>query len=352
MTEQAIAMTEKKPFMLSVLDENGSPRPPFWFMRQAGRYLPEYRDIRKQAGSFLNLCFNPVMAAEVTLQPLRRFDMDAAILFSDILVIPHALGQELSFETGEGPRLGTLELLTIEKNIPCFLKTLNPVLETVSTVRNNLDPDKTLIGFAGSPWTVACYMIEGQGSRQGFQKTKKFIAEKPEIFSRLMDCLVQSTIEYLSAQISAGADIVQLFDSWAGLCGERMSFEKNIIAPTRCIVDEIKKRHPGVPVIGFPRQAGDHYKTYAKMTGVDVLGLDQDVSLVQAMELSDSIAVQGNMNPEALLHGGAALKQEAAKILKAMSGKPFVFNLGHGVIKETPPENVALLSETIKAWRE
>lgn len=350
MLKKAVSGIETGSLMLSALQGKKTVRPPFWLMRQAGRYLPEYRELRSQAGSFLDLCFNPKLAMEVTLQPLRRFDMDAAILFSDILVIPFALGQSLAFEAGEGPRLGTLDIASIENALSGVSGKLSPVLETVSRTRQALDPGKVLIGFAGSPWTVACYMIEGRGSSQGFLKTKQFALENPKDHSRLMACLTEATIDYLSAQIKAGADAVQLFDSWAGLCQGR-SFETNIIEPTRQIVRELKIRHPHTPIIGFPRQAGGNYAAYARLTGVDALGLDTDVSLEQAATLQKEIPVQGNLDPEVLLRGGDGLERTAKSILAALAGGPFIFNLGHGIIKETPPEHVALLANIIKGWR-
>lgn len=349
MLKKPVSGIPASPLMLSALQGKKTTRTPFWLMRQAGRYLPEYRELRKQAGSFLDLCFNPKLATEVTLQPLRRFDMDAAILFSDILVIPFALGQSLAFEAGEGPKLGDLDISSIEKNLPGGLEKLSPVLETVSRTRQALDPGKVLIGFAGSPWTVACYMIEGQGSRQGFPKMRQFILENPEKHSKLMDCLIRATIDYLSAQIKAGADAVQLFDSWAGLCQDH-DFETNIIEPTRHIVRELKKRHPHTPIIGFPRQAGSGYAAYARLTGVNALGLDTHVSLEQAAVLQKEITVQGNLDPDILLRGGDELQHAAKSILAALTGRPFIFNLGHGIIKETPPEHVAMLADIIKGW--
>ncbi len=332
---------------LDALRGQRTKRPPFWLMRQAGRYLPEYRALRAKAGSFLDLCFNPAQAAEVTLQPLRRFDMDAAILFSDILVIPHALGQTLAFQEGEGPKLGKLDIQALEKNQDNIQKKLSPVLETVERVKGALDSDKALIGFAGSPWTVACYMIEG-GSSRDFAQARSFAKTKPDEFSRLMDILVVATTDYLSAQIKAGADAVQLFDSWAERADD---FEQQIIKPTQKIISALKIKHPDVPVIGFPRGAGSYYPAYAKATGIDALGLDQTVLLEKAAEYQDICTVQGNLDPDVLLKGGTALQSGATRILEALSPKPFIFNLGHGVIKETPPEHVGLLSEIIRNWK-
>ena len=340
--------TEKKDILfLDALLKKRTVRPPFWLMRQAGRYLPEYRDLRSKAGSFLDLCFNPTFAAEVTLQPLRRFSMDAAILFSDILVIPYALGQGLSFQEGEGPRLEDLDLAAIEKNAGRVLEKLSPVLETVERVRQELDPDKVLIGFAGAPWTVACYMIEG-GSSKDFSRARHFAANRPVEFERLMQGLANATADYASAQIKAGADVIQLFDSWAGLADD---FEQQVINPTRDIIAILEHRHPGVPIIGFPRGAGKKYLDYARQTGVCGLGLDQHVSLREAEQYQKICTVQGNLDPQTLLKGGLDLETKTRRLLETLSPGPFIFNLGHGVIKETPPEHVLKLSEIVRNWK-
>ncbi len=334
---------------LEALAGKKTVRPPFWFMRQAGRYLPEYRKIRAQAGSFLDLCFNPGLAAEVTLQPVRRFGMDAAILFSDILVIPYALGQDLSFQEGEGPKLGLLDISFHEKQINRVTEKLSPVFETIAKVREGLSPDTALIGFSGAPWTVACYMIEGGGSRD-FAKVKSFADKNTEDFSRLIDILTKSTIDYLSKQIEAGVDAIQIFDSWAGLV-DGDDFENRIIAPTAKIVSALKKKYPSVPIIGFPRGAGRFCFAYAEKTKVDGISLDPSFSLTDAAELQKICTVQGNLSPEILLQGGDALLTKAREISSALGQGPFVFNLGHGIIKETPPEHMARLCDFLRGQR-
>lgn len=324
---------------------------PLWFMRQAGRYLPEYRAVREKAGGFLNLAFNPELAAEVTIQPLRRFGMSAAILFSDILVVPMGLGQGLRFAEGEGPILGHLD---VEKlSMDRFDEVLKPVYETVSLARDKLGDenlsDAALIGFSGAPWTLSCYMIEG-GSSRNFSRTKGFARKNPEQFESLLSKLTDSTIHYLCRQIDAGAEIVQIFDSWAGLLADD-EFDHWCIAPVKKIVQGVKSKHPHVPIIGFPRGAGAGYERFALESGVDVLSMDQDVSLDRCMNLQKSVTVQGNLDPELLLKGGSDMERAAKKILEKLSGSPFIFNLGHGIIKETPPDHVKELSDIVRAWR-
>jgi len=338
--------------ILRALSGEVTPRVPFWLMRQAGRYLPEYRAVRKKAGSFLDLCFNPDYAAEVTLQPLERYDMDAAILFSDILVVPYALGQKLDFVEGEGPRLGALqkqkefEKLSFDK----FDAKLEPVFETVRKVKKALSPDKALIGFAGAPWTVACYMIQGKGDGE-FTAARSMATAQPEIFAALMDKLVEATSQYLVKQIDAGADAIQLFDSWAGLLPEPL-FRLHVIEPSKKIIAAVRRKHPDIPVIGFPRGAGGLYVPYAAQTGVNAVGLDTQVSLSWAQrELGPEMCLQGNLDPAVLLAGGKPLEEETLRILNLMRGQPFIFNLGHGVVKETPPAHVAQLASIIRSFR-
>ena len=329
---------------------------PFWFMRQAGRYLPEYRELRKQAGGFLNLVYNPENASEVTMQPIRRFGMNGAILFSDILVIPQALGQDLRFEIGEGPKLNALETeadlakLSLEK----IDQVLSPIYDTVSLTAAKLSEesfkDTTLLGFAGSPWTIACYMIEGGGSKT-FEKTKKWAYQKPDSFQKLIDLICEASIYYLGKQVETGAEAVQLFDSWSGILDET-NFEKWSIAPTRKISDALKEKYPDLKIIGFPREAGAKAINYVKKAGVDVLGLDFSVPVLWAKENFQTILpVQGNLDPVSLLAGGQQMEKAAMNILEAFSDKPFIFNLGHGVIKETPVEHVEKLSQIIKDFR-
>ena len=336
---------------LRALAGQACERPPFWLMRQAGRYLPEYRATRAQAGSFLELCYNPALAAEVTLQPLRRYGMDAAILFSDILVVPHALGQELDYLEGEGPRLdpvrtpADLARLSAER----LTERLGPVYETVRRLTKEIPDTTALIGFAGAPWTVAAYMVEGGGSKE-FAKVKGWAYRDPEGFGALMDLLVEATIAHLGAQIGAGAEAVQLFDSWAGVL-PAPEFRRWVIEPTRRIAAALKARHPGVPLIGFPRQAGVLYADYAVETGVDALGLDTSVPVEwAALALQTKLPVQGNLDPLMLAAGGEALATAARHILATLAPGPFVFNLGHGVVQSTPPEHVGQLAALIRAW--
>ncbi len=339
----AIQQTTSGPFLRALQGVAQAPVP-FWLMRQAGRYLPEYRALRATAGSFLNLCFNPEFAAEVTLQPIRRFDMDAAILFSDILVIPHALGQKLDFVEGEGPRLGELDVSKLSYDAD----KLSPVYETIRRVRRELAPDKALIGFAGAPWTVACYMVDGRGGGE-FTRTKTFAYKNPEAFDALIAKVVDATVSYLVAQVRAGADALQLFDSWSGLLPEPY-FTRWVIHPSQEIRKRLAKECPQTPMIGFPRGAGGLCQRYAEQTGFDGIGLDTQVPLDWAITtFGKGRCLQGNLDPVLLLTGGTALEQGVRNILDATRGQPFIFNLGHGVIKETPPEHVALLAKTIRS---
>jgi uroporphyrinogen decarboxylase len=325
---------------------------PFWFMRQAGRYLPEYRDLRKNKGGFLDMVYDPKAASEVTLQPIRRFGMKGSILFSDILVIPHALGQKVEFESGHGPKLMPLrsekDLSVLD--IQHIDKTLSPVYETVKLVKSKLATenfeDTALIGFAGSPWTVACYMVDGGGSKT-FDQTKRWAYGDPEGFQKLIDIVVEATIHYLVKQVEAGAEALQLFDSWSGILDEE-NFTRWVIRPSRKIVEGVKTKYPDIKIIGFPREAGVYYADYAKKTGVDALGVDFSIDLNY---LPDDIPLQGNLDPSYLLVGGDAMIGAARKILDTMRGRPFIFNLGHGVIKETPPEHVEQLSDFIRTYR-
>lgn len=336
--------TYTKPILKSLAKEI-TPVAPVWLMRQAGRYLPEYRALRSEAGSFLKLCFNPEFACEVTLQPIRRFGMDAAILFSDILVIPYALGQSLDFVEGEGPQLGAFDFDTLSTDK--LHDVLAPVYETVRLVRESLPQDKTLIGFAGSPWTIACYMLQGHGKSQ-FEKAFAFAKEHPETFDRLLDMIADATASYLIRQIESGADTVQLFDSWAGLCTDRDFYLRAVILPTRKIIDKVKAAHPDTPIIGFPLGSKSFYGDYAAQTGVDAIGVDHHMNLA---DVPSNICIQGNLSPEVLLEGGDKMKAEALRILEETKNRPFIFNLGHGVIKETPPEHVAELMSIIKGYK-
>lgn len=336
-----------KPLLRTVLGER-QERPPVWIMRQAGRYLPEYRAIREKVGSFLELCYSPDLATEVTLQPLRRFDLDAAILFSDILVIPDALGQTVSFETGEGPRLEPLGPEGLGRLRPDgLLDHLSPVLETVARIKSNLAPDKTLIGFCGSPWTVATYMIGGRGSSDQ-AAARLFALRYPDAFAQLMDILVEASIAYLVAQFRAGADVVQLFESWA-LNLDEVAFKSHVIDPNRRIVDGVRRQIPDAPIIGFPRGAAGMIAPYAAATRVNVVGIDYatPVSFADAA-LPRTLGVQGNLDPLRLVAGGAQMERRVEEIIAGFADRPHIFNLGHGIVPETPIEHVELLVATVK----
>ena len=319
-------------------------RPPWWLMRQAGRYLPEYRAVRARAGDFITLCFTPALAAEVTLQPVRRYGMDAAILFSDILLVPHALGQPLAFST-EGPALEPLDdpsgLGRLQPE--SLLVRLEPVLETVCRTRQGLPAETALIGFAGAPWTVATYMVEGGGSKD-FRRVKGWAYRDPQGFAALIDLLVEATVTFLAAQLRAGVDIVQLFDSWAGVLPEA-EFERWVILPTRRVVAELKRSLPQCRIIGFPRGAGLLYERYAAETGVDAVSLDTALPVGFARDrLQSRMPVQGNLDPVLLAVGGEALATAVDGLRRSFGGGPYIFNLGHGVLPQTPPENVAVLA--------
>lgn len=315
-------------------------RPPWWLMRQAGRYLPEYRAVRATAGDFVTLCLTPRLAAEVTLQPVRRFGMDAAILFSDILLVPRALGQPLSFEN-DGPKLAPLERVGALR--PLDLAMLAPVGEAASRVQDGLPDRAALIGFAGAPWTVATYMIEG-GTSRDFHRVRGWSYRDPAGFAALIDSIAAATFEFLALQIAAGVEAVQLFDSWAGVLSPA-GFERWVVAPTTQLVARLKARFPEVPVIGFPRGAGLLYERYAVQTGVDAVGLDTAVPPVFAKErLQARVAVQGNLDPVLVAVGGEAMRKAVMALQAALGGGPYVFNLGHGVLPETPPEHVAELA--------
>src|SRR6476661_8406028 len=313
--------------------------PPIWLMRQAGRYLPEYRKVRATAGSFLNLCLNPVLAAEVTLQPLRRFDLDAAIIFSDILIVPYALGQKVEFVEGEGPKLEPIRVANLERlNRATAEDKFAPVYETLARVVSELPAGVPVIGFCGAPWTVATYMVEGGGSKDQGQ-ARLWAYRDPTSFQRLIDLLVETSIEYLLGQVKAGARVLQIFDSWAGSLPED-EFARWCSYPTRAIVTGVKAKAPDVPIIGFPRGAGAQAESYARETGIDAIGCDTAVPLSFMREaLQSRLPVQGNLDPLLLLAGGEHLEARVATILNTLGGAPFVFNLGHGILPDTPPEH-------------
>lgn len=322
--------------------------PPIWMMRQAGRYLPEYRATRQHAGSFLDLCYNPDLAVEVTLQPIRRFGFDASILFSDILVIPHALGRDLRFEEGRGPLMTPMEASDIPGLDPSRLhEHLAPVYETVRRLREELPPETTLIGFSGAPWTLATYMIAGHGTPDQ-APARIFSYLEPQLFRQLLTLLADACADYLIRQIEMGADAVQIFDSWAGILdGE--SFQAFAVEPVERITARVHAAYPNVPVIGFPKGAGTRLETYRAETGVDVLGLDWTVPLAQAKRLQARGAVQGNLDPLRLLAGGRALDEGVDAILRELGDGPLVFNLGHGITPPTPTAHVERMIERVRA---
>ncbi len=345
--ERARTAPADKP-LLAVLSGSRVEPTPVWMMRQAGRYLPEYRALREHKGSFLELVYDSAAAAEVTLQPLERFGgLNAAILFSDILIVPFAIGQHLTFVAGEGPRLtptlGDAELDQLEP----FPERLTPIYDTVRKVKARLSPRTTLIGFAGAPWTVATYMVAGQGIRDQ-SETRRLAYAQPERLQALVERIEDVTLDYLSGQIEAGAEAVQLFDSWAGSLAPA-EFERWVIAPTARLVGALKARHPHVPVIGFPKGAGGKLGAYASETGVDAIGLDETVDPAWAhRELPKALPVQGNLDPLALIAGGAALETAATHILDALAGRPHIFNLGHGILPDTPIAHVEQLLSLLK----
>ena len=337
--------------LLAVLNGERSDPPPIWMMRQAGRYLPEYRQLRQDKGGFLDLVYDSDAAAEVTLQPLRRFpELDAAILFSDILIVPFAIGQNLAFVAGEGPRLTPPLATAALEELKPFEGRLEPIYATVAKVRAQLPEGKTLIGFAGAPWTVATYMVAGQGSRdQG--ETRRLAYADPGRFSALIERIEEVTLDYLSGQIAAGAEVVQLFDSWAGSLAPA-EFERWVIEPAARLVAALKQRHSGVPVIGFPKGAGGKLAAYARETGIDCVGLDETVDPAwAARELPKQLTVQGNLDPLALLAGGEALERGVSRILDALADRPHIFNLGHGILQETPIAHVEQLLALVKGNR-
>ncbi len=340
-------MTRSTKSLLSVLQGQKLSVPPIWLMRQAGRYLPEYRELRAQKGGFLELAYDSDSACEITLQPIRRFGFDGAILFSDILVVPHAMGQDLWFEAGEGPRLAPKLSDHGWEALRAVPERLDPVYATVTKVRVALPLETTFLGFAGSPWTVATYMVAGQGSKDQ-AATRELAYADPERFQTLIDAITSTTINYLSKQIDAGVDAVQLFDSWAGSLSPAQ-FERWVIAPNAAIVAALKSRHPDTPIIGFPKGAGAKLPSYARETGVDAVGLDESVDPVWAnANLPENLPVQGNLDPLALIAGGEALEQAVARIVNAFADRPHIFNLGHGIVPHTPIAHVEKLLKLVR----
>lgn len=336
--------------LLRTLRGENSPTRPVWLMRQAGRYLPEYRALREQKGGFLALVYDTDAAAEITLQPIRRFGFDGAILFSDILIVPYAMGQDLAFLAGEGPRLSPPLVDATLESLHAVPERLTPIYETVSKVRASLGNERTMLGFAGSPWTVATYMVAGEGSRD--QNVTRAMAYRDRgVFQAIIDAIVETTVTYLCGQIAAGAEAVQLFDSWAGSLAPA-EFERWVIAPNAAIVKALKARYPEVPVIGFPKGAGEKLVAYARETGVDAVGIDETIDpLWAAKALPAAMPVQGNLDPLLLLAGGEEIDLCARFILDAFADRPHVFNLGHGIGQHTPIAHVEQLLALVRAWR-
>ncbi len=332
----------------NLLGTNTSKRP-IWLMRQAGRYLPEYRALRAEKGGFLALVYDTDAAAEITLQPIRRFGFDGAILFSDILIVPYAMGQNLEFLAGEGPKLTPRLVDSTLENLSEVPERLTPIYDTVRKVRAGLDSDKTMLGFAGSPWTVATYMCAGEGSRDQHE-TRAMAYRDPSAFAEIIQAIVGVTVEYLSGQIQAGAEAVQLFDSWAGSLSPAQ-FERWVVAPNAAIVAAVKARHPETRIIGFPKGSGEKLPAYARETGVDAVGIDETIDPIwAARELPEGLPVQGNLDPLLLLAGGEELESQAIRVLDAFADRPHVFNLGHGIGQFTPIENVERLLGIVRSW--
>ena len=333
--------------LLDVLNGALLDVPPMWLMRQAGRYLPEYRALRAEKGGFLELAYDSDCACEITLQPIRRFGFDGAILFSDILVIPHAMGQDLWFEVGEGPRLAPKLSESNWRDLEPQPGRLDSIYETVRKVKAALPETTTFLGFAGSPWTVATYMVSGQGSKD-HADARTMAYTQPEEFGALIDAIAQNTVEYLSKQIQAGVDAVQLFDSWAGSLSPAQ-FDRWVIAPNAAIVKALKKLHPDTRIVGFPKGAGAKLLDYAKGVGVDAIGIDETIDPVWAHEnLPDGLPVQGNLDPMALLAGGEPLEEAVKRIRTAFAGRPHIFNLGHGISQFTPIAHVEKLISLVR----
>jgi len=338
--------------ILSVLKKEKIDNTPIWMMRQAGRHLPEYLEIRSKQQNFLSFCYDVEKATEVTIQPVKRYDVDAAILFSDILVLPDLLGWVVSFKKGEGP---VLKQLVSEKCLDSltapFSKNASCVYQIISNLRNQLQKEKTLIGFAGSPWTVATYMIEGRG-KQDFSLTKKLIFNDRPLAIKLIDILTERTIEHLSNQVEAGVDVVQLFDSWAGVISGEY-YQEFVINPTKKIVTSLKEKYPQLPIIGFPRGSGYNYEEYIKQTGVDGVSVDQFIPVNKMLEWESEVVVQGNIEPVVLLSDNQdVIKRHVDNVLEKMYGKNFIFNLGHGVLPSTPIKNVEFLVNYVKSFKQ
>jgi len=343
--------SDTKPLLRALGGQVSGP-PPIWLMRQAGRYLPEYRETRARGSDFLNVCLTPDLAVEITLQPIRRYGLDGAIMFSDILIVPYGLGQKVWFVEGAGPKLEPLNRAEdINRLTPGAMdEALAPVYETLRRLRRELPPQVTLIGFAGAPWTVASYMVEG-GTSKDFARAKTWAYRAPEEFARLIDLLVQVTADYLCAQVEAGAEVLQIFDSWAGVWPES-ELRRWCLEPNKEIVKRVKNRHPDIPIIVFPRGVGVMYKTFADEVGADALSLDTTVPLTWAREhLQGKVTLQGNLDPLLLVAGGRAQKNATQAILDSLADRPFIFNLGHGITPQASTDHVSVLIEQVRAWR-
>lgn len=336
--------------LLDTLRGTNADERPVWLMRQAGRYLPEYRALRAEKGGFLALVYDSEAAAEITLQPIRRFGFDGAILFSDILIVPYAMGQTLEFLAGEGPRLSPRLVDVALESLSSVPERLSPIYDTVSRVRAALGSGRTLLGFAGSPWTVATYMTAGEGSRDQHE-TRAMAYRDAAAFQAIIDGIVAVTVEYLAGQIAAGAEAVQLFDSWAGSLAPA-EFERWVIAPNAAIIAALRARYPQVPVIGFPKGAGEKLPAYARETGADAIALDETIDpLWAAQVLPAGLPVQGNLDPLLLLSGGDELEKQTLRVLDAFADRPHVFNLGHGIGQHTPIAHVEHLLSVVRGWK-
>jgi len=336
--------------LLETLRGRNADERPIWLMRQAGRYLPEYRALRAQKGGFLALVYDAEAAAEITLQPIRRFGFDGAILFSDILIVPYAMGQDLEFLAGEGPRLSPRLVDTALDSLHAVPERLTPIYDTVARVKAGLGGGRTLLGFAGSPWTVATYMVAGEGSRDQHE-TRAMAYRDPGAMQAIIDAIVAVTVEYLAGQVAAGVEAVQLFDSWAGSLAPA-EFERWVIAPNAAIVSQLRSRYPDLPIIGFPKGAGEKLPAYARETRVDAIALDETIDPRWAAKvLPEGMPVQGNLDPLLLLAGGAELEKQTLGLLDALVDRPHVFNLGHGIGQFTPVEHVEQLLGLVRGWR-
>lgn len=346
-------MTER--LLVQALQGSITETVPFWFMRQAGRYLPEFRQVRKETGAFLDLCYNPRQAAEVTLQPIRRYGMSAAIIFSDILMVPHGMGIDVQFHEGIGP---VVETITDEgrfanlRTLDDAAAFLSPVYEALRVTRSQLPEETALIGFAGAPWTLACYMLDGN-SKQDFAIAARHAKDRSPLLDRLIATLIPYVVRHLEAQIETGIDAVQIFDSWAGLLADDAeAFGKYVIAPTLAVVSQLRLKHPGISIIGFPRGGGRHLAAYATQTGVDGISIDYDTTPEAARDaVPPSVTLQGNLHPETLVRSAEEAIEGAKRILEAWKDRAMIFNLGHGMVPEIPPENVAALSRFLKDYR-